>query len=199
MADEPRFIGISQLNEHARAIGHVSILWAWVENAIELFLSDLAFGRDKKAAKIVLAHLDMREKGQILKMAAFEKKPTDRWYEEVRSILDAIDNDLRTKRNRLTHDLWWLSGETVQKRWKRAKVKRPQARHVYVVSTHEDAPVEASEIWELADLIVHVMIELGVLHHEYLDGSGRAAKRRRTASSQLPRVRFGRPNRSDAE
>ena len=199
MADEPRFTGILQLNEHARAIGHVSILWGWVENAIELFLSDLAFSPDKKAGKVVLANLDMREKGQILKMVAFAKKPTDRWYEEVRSIVDAVDNDLRTKRNRLTHDLWWLSGETVQKRWKRAKVKKPQARHEYVVSTHEDAPVDAAEIWELADLIVHVMIELGVLHHEYLDGIGRAARGRRTASPQLPRVRFGRPNKSDAE
>ena len=198
MADEPRFIGIPQLNEHARAIGHVCILWAWVENAIELFLSDLAFGRDNKTGKVVLANLDMREKGQILKTVAFAKKPTDRWYEEVRIVVDGIDNELRTKRNRFTHDLWWLSGETVQKRWKRARVKRPQARHEYIVSHHEDAPIDAREIWDLADLMVHVMIELSALHHEYLHRTGRAAPRGRAASPQLPRVRFGRPYKSEA-
>ena len=199
MAEEPRFIGIPQLNEHARAIGHICILWAWVENAIELFLRDLAFERDKKAGKVILASLDMREKGQILKMVAFAKKPTDRWYGEVQTIIDAIDNDLRPKRNRFVHDLWWLSGESVQKRWKRAKVKKPQARHAYVFSTHEDAPIDAAEIWNVADLMIHVMIQLAAVHHEYLDGTGRAARRQRAASPQLPRVRFGRPNKSDAE
>ena len=198
MADEPRFIGIPPLNEHARAIGHVCILWAWIENAIELFLSDLAFGRDKKAGKVVLANLDMREKGQILKMVALAKKPTDRWYQGVQTVVDAIDNDLRPKRNRFAHDLWWLSGESVQKRWKRAKVKKPQAHHKYILSMHEDAPIEAEEIWELADLMVHAMIELSALHHEYSDGTGRAA-RKRTAPPQLPRIRFGHPNKADAK
>jgi hypothetical protein len=191
MANEPHF-SIPSLSEHAMAIGHVCILWAWVENAIELFLSDLAFNGDEKAGKGVLANLEMREKGHILKEVALAKKPTDRWYEGVRDIVDDIDNELRPKRNRFVHDLWWLSGETVEKRWKRAKIKRAQARHASAPPTHEDAPVDAAEIWELADLMVHVMIELGALHHEYLDGTGRAAATRRPTQPQMPRTRFGR-------
>ena len=106
------------------------------------------------------------------------RRPDDLWFEKLKECLDRIDNQLRSDRNRIVHDVWMVSqsvpdGEQaiIRKRFQ-AKLKKPQAFQNTLEITEINA-VTADEIWKLRDDIRDANTMLSViwgnfLHPEFL-------------------------------
>src|SRR3546814_18122916 len=52
----------------------------------------------------IVNNMDMRDKIKGLLALGFLKKPSDDWYNELKTTINEIDNDLRPERNRMIHD-----------------------------------------------------------------------------------------------
>jgi len=90
-------------------------------------------------------NVDIRAKLQMSKALGFIKKPSAKWFGDLEKCLNIIDNDLRTKRNRMVHDSWIVSSDAVIKMQKVAQIIKPQSRQTEL-QTRKETPVTSEEI-----------------------------------------------------
>src|SRR3546814_2313559 len=64
------------------------------------------------ASASIVNNMDMRDKIKGLLALGFLKKPSDDWYNELKTTINEIDNDLRPERNRMIHDSWHNTGRS---------------------------------------------------------------------------------------
>jgi hypothetical protein len=117
-------IHISKIDRVARAIGYVTIFWAWLDRSLDEFLKALIPLEDGDIERIVTANMNMRAKIQIIKAIAIIRRFDDKWLNSLNIQLDYTDNDLRIRRNRIVHDSWAKSGRSLQLVSKRTKIRR---------------------------------------------------------------------------
>jgi hypothetical protein len=168
------------IDDHAHAVGYVCVAWAILETELDRMFLDLVplsqrTPVDKSICESVTGNSNMRDKIKMLKAIGFIRKPSDEWYAEVEKVLDLIDNDFRTTRNRYIHDLWvqeypkdkYAPEPTVIKRQRGARVVNTQSR-TQELSLFKDAPTTADEIWSFANTIRRTGTTLMFLRMVYL-------------------------------
>ena len=165
-------IQIEAIDEHARAIGYVCIYWAALEHGIDSLLQTITPLEPGRISDCITANADIRAKMQMVKALSFARKPTDGWFEHVEEVINRIDNNLRLQRNRFIHDAW-VGLEPIKRRTRRTSIKRSQARADPELTTYEDVPVTASEIWQFVQQIseAQVMLSLYQSHYRELTAS----------------------------
>jgi hypothetical protein len=173
----------SKLDEHALALGHVCIAWGHLEEHLDMLIKDLLFaeppgnpasGNQWQAAQCVTANTDMRDKVQITLALGYLRRPDEIWFDKLKSCLDGIDNELRTQRNRMLHDIWIPNQivpgnieNVLRVRTQGTKIRRPQAFQRELV-TREEIPVTAAEIWKLRNKIRDATTMIVCLWGNYL-------------------------------
>jgi hypothetical protein len=165
-----------EIDDHAHAIGYVCITWAILETELDKLTTVLAPLELGDASEAVLGNSNIRDKVKMLKALGFMRKPNDKWYDDLEQRLNLIDNQFRITRNQYIHDLWinqvtyepitQSSGSQVAKRTRGAKVVNVQS-HTRKLSLFKDIPTKSSEIWDFANSIREVGIELAVLLIHY--------------------------------
>jgi hypothetical protein len=135
------------LHEHATAIGYMCIGWARLERRLHYCLVDLKAFPSATIGECITADADLRSRIAMLKGVAFARKPDNKWYDAFCSVLNRIDNEMRSERNRYIHDLWLYANlETAMKRSFGVELTNPRAFH-RELRTQQDKPVSADEIW----------------------------------------------------
>ena len=117
----------SPLKSHADAIGMMCVLWSKLEFHLDILLVGL-LDTDPETMAAVLANMKMKEKINSIKSIGHAKKPSEKWYNELDTVLKEIDGTIRIKRNRLIHDYWFDAEDKVFQVEMMAKVIKPQAR-----------------------------------------------------------------------
>lgn len=181
---KPRRLKIPQLENQARAIGYLCIMWGHLEGHVDIALGQLTPLPYDQTAHCITANTDIRDKIEMLKGIAFLRKPSDAWFEEMLTTLNTIDNDLRPKRNRYVHDVW-LDGDakSTKKMTRKTIISKPQA-FKRALSTSQLTEVGKDEVWDLVREIVLTTMKLGLLiqlRDEASEGP-RPPKRRRAPS-----------------
>lgn len=150
----------SKFAKYALPIGWVCMQWTALEVEINGLLLALIPMEQGHAGQSLMAQIDMREKVQIAKTLGFIKKPDDKWFKELQELLNYIDNELRIKRNRYVHDLWFFEEEKMKKMQFVNAIKRPQSWKPLELLTHSETEVQPSEIWKTADQILDATLKL---------------------------------------
>ncbi len=124
------------MRKHATELGMISILWSRLELQLDILLLGLMQLREPEAASIILGSMDLKNKISAILALGFVRKPNDRWYSDLKKLLDEINTDLRNKRNRYMHDYWLGSEDKVFRLSMAPKVKRPQSRE-FAIEYHK--------------------------------------------------------------
>jgi hypothetical protein len=133
-------------------LGYISIYWAWLEDAIDALITELAPLEEGHAANAVMGNTDIRQKVQMLKALAFIRKgETDGWYEAVIANVNVIDNDLRGRRNAFVHAPWFVPKGKLVRHRKSTKITKAQAFQPPVLTTLEITPVKIAEARKLKE------------------------------------------------
>jgi hypothetical protein len=153
---------IPLLHEHATAIGYMCICWASLDRRLHHCLADLKAFPSAKIGECITADADMRSRIAMLKGVAFVRKPDNKWYDAFCAVLNRIDNEMRTERNRYIHDLWLHANlETAVKRSFKVEVSKSQAFR-RELTTEQDKTVSADDIWNFVYSIDRVSIRLAL-------------------------------------
>lgn len=94
------------MDELAQEIGRMCLYWSELEMGVTLALDQLMHGSERVVTNVVLGTMDMRSKLEALLPLAFNRRVNDHWYERVETVVNLINGDLRTERNRIIHDSW---------------------------------------------------------------------------------------------
>jgi hypothetical protein len=177
-------IEVKPIESLTRAIGYVCVFWAWLEDDIGEMILDLAPLDKRTLTKkeieqirdVILVDTDIRTKIKILRAVAFIRKWEKSWFAQVDKVLNKIDNDIRPRRNRVVHGMWFAPKGRLERQGKFARLKRPQAFAEEELATRERVPVKMREIWNLGrDIIAAQTRLIGLyLRHEaiqkHIDG-----------------------------
>jgi len=140
------------LQRVALELGYISIYWAWLEDAIDALITQLAPLEEGHAANAIMGSTDIRQKVQMLKALAFIRKgETEGWYEAVIANLNVIDNDLRGRRNAFVHAPWFVPKGKLVRHRKSTKIAKTQAFQPPVLTTLEITPVKIAEARKLKE------------------------------------------------
>lgn len=147
------------MKSYATEIGYFCIYWATIENQIDGLLSELTSSLKDDVAVIILANMDFRSKISSVMTLGFNRKPDEKWFSDLKSVLDTIDNEIRTERNRYVHDYWVAIGDDIYKFQRQAKVYREQSRKYAVKYGHVSQP----KPYEIRTLTFRMMAAVGHL------------------------------------
>ena len=136
-----------RMNDHAQAIGYLCFMYNGLEANINNNIGLLAALSDTDL-ECFTNEIDLKKKLPILKGLAFQRKPSDIWFDDIDLFCWAIDHII-PKRNRLVHDVWLGPPSGVVRRYERTRIAKPQSRSDAILTTHEHIPTGADEVWAL--------------------------------------------------
>jgi hypothetical protein len=168
MADDDIVRDIPAVNEHARAIGYVCILWAAMEGRLDQLLAALIPIpiQSGNVNHIVAANIDFREKLAMIKALAMERKGDSPWSRDIVDLMNKIGGTLRLKRNRLIHDSWHYSAEAIVRRTRRTGIKKAPSSGKRELVIFTDAPMPAKEIWQFAGAVRSAELAMAILRFQ---------------------------------
>jgi hypothetical protein len=143
------------LQRVALELGYISIYWAWLEDAIDALITELAPLEEGHVANAITGSTDIRQKVQMVKALAFIRKgESEGWYQALIANLNVIDNDIRGRRNAFVHSPWFVPKGKLVRHKKSTKITKAQAFRPPVLTTLEITPVKIAEARKLkADML----------------------------------------------
>lgn len=153
---------VLELEDYATAIGYICILWAEIESEIDDLLRILTPFPDHKISASYAANIDIRGKIQILLAVGFMKQRSKEWFDLLQRVLNIIDNELRSERNRNVHDAWIKHRGEVLRHTKKTEFKKPQAFQLEF-STHRRKAIKTDDLWAFVRDLSDAIIELRIL------------------------------------
>jgi hypothetical protein len=136
------------LKQHAEALGYVCIQWAHLELEVDAWLANLIPLGESPINITVTSEIDFRAKLAIVKKLAYSKSHSPQWFEDVKALLSLIDNQLRTERNRMVHDLWLAQGYATDpgRMTRSTKLSKQPSTGELKLTVNPMAPMPLSEI-----------------------------------------------------
>jgi hypothetical protein len=95
----------AKLQPIGRELGTLAIMWGGLETDVAKLLA-IMLRVDDESAAVVVGHIDLKQRLNIIKQLALVIKPDQVWYERVISVINMIDTHLCENRNRMFHDFW---------------------------------------------------------------------------------------------
>lgn len=120
-------------------LGYCAITWSILERACAAFvLQALAEkGTPFKTAQIVVANIGAREVSAIGAALAVDLELSHKVVDGLSKAFNAVQNDLRTRRNRLFHDAWDPGRDGLKRKLTTGtKLVRPQSREIKIALPH---------------------------------------------------------------
>lgn len=143
----------SGFEDHAQAIGHLTITWARLEYSIALALGRLLGISNTRVARVLGVHMSLREQVKTLRVLAFDQRISDDWYKRLDEFLKLVDQgeeSLRARRNQFVHDFWSITDSGAEKVRLMSKLMKTESRKDKELVTVDRQIVDAEEIWECA-------------------------------------------------
>jgi hypothetical protein len=141
--------------------------WGTLEGELSWLLMQL-IGKPPFPQHVIMGHLGLREKVQMMKSVGFHVQPSARWFSRLEKLINIINNRLRSERNRMIHDVWVFHHKPnmpMIRLGTRSKLKRPQARQRVVEV--DVIPISAEEIWLLVTEINKTIASVRTLRIEF--------------------------------
>ncbi len=149
-------------DEHLRAIGFVCVAWNYLEQEVTQYLATMIPVQTLKDIHVMGAELDIRDKLALLRGFAFNRINDHEMRDELDDIINHIDNELRSDRNRIIHDSWVQgAGPTKRLRYKTA-YKKPESRQPLRLTTFEEVEMSVEDIQEVGNRIGKAMGRLTI-------------------------------------
>jgi hypothetical protein len=153
-----RPIAPTAIDRIAIEIGFITIYWAWLEDAIDELIDELVPLDGGHIAQAITGNVDLRQKVQMVKALAFINKiKADDWYDSVIETLNTIDNNLRLRRNTLTHSAWYTPKGRLTRHKKGVKISKPQSFQPPQLQTIEKVPFKISDARALKKEILQAL------------------------------------------
>jgi hypothetical protein len=138
------------LHRIAIEIGYICIYWAWLEGVIDELITILAPLEPGQPADAITGNTDTRQKVQMVRALAFLRKGIHtEWYGSVVETFNAIDSDLRTRRNQLVHSGWYTPEGKLTRQKKSVKISKPQSFRPPVLSTNSKVIIKIEDVRSL--------------------------------------------------
>jgi hypothetical protein len=144
----PIRINAPLLNDHATGIGYLCFMYNGLEVRVNHLLGLLA-NLDDQDLECFTNQFDLLKKLPTLRGLAFQKKPSQLWFDDIDLMAWAISSQIIPKRNRYVHDIWLGFDEGAVRRHERTRIEKTQSRQEAKLTTYEHIPTTADEIWEL--------------------------------------------------
>mgnify|MGYP006919674258 CR=1 FL=1 len=168
MKDHERFVRPA-LNDHLQAVGYVCVEWSLLEEAMDLMLASLIPLPADDVFRCISVNADIRAKIQMAKGMCLAHGLE--WSNDLITVLDYIDNDLRVTRNRYVHDSWGADpaiGTT--QRQAMIKIAKPQSRkprRLTLAQVHS-RPLEG--LWMLVERLIEARRWLATSARQHSQG-----------------------------
>jgi len=169
--------GESNFGAMVSALGGSVIAWSYLEKSVDLLLGPLLaiHGlRTTLSVDLVLSNVKLREKASIAVSLACEAKIPRSTLERTITLMNTVQNQLRTNRNRLFHDSWsYTDGIISRRKTTGSRIERPQARKVGL-SIPAPNPAKLSDITQFTDTCLEtgeMIIDLAEAVNELLPTS----------------------------
>jgi hypothetical protein len=159
----PKRIDNPTLNDHATAIGYLCFMYNGLEVRVDNLLGTLA-GLQDSDLECFTNQFDLLKKLPTLKALAFQKKPSQLWFDDIELMSWATSSHIIPKRNRFVHDIWLAQSSGAIRRHQRIKIGKPQSHQPASLTTYEHIPTTADEIWQLVQETKDVS---NILRHLY--------------------------------
>jgi hypothetical protein len=115
-----------KVNEQAALeLGHITMNWGSLEGVLGELMAFLTPLESGSITHVYDGNTDFREKLLILKGLAFIRHFDADWLSDVIYLIDHIENDLRPRRNRVVHAVWFLPSGRLLRRTRKTKLFRP--------------------------------------------------------------------------
>jgi hypothetical protein len=136
-------------------IGEVCAIWAEIDFYVGELLHDLYAYHDagrmtqtgSDALGVIIRSMDIRQKADAVRALSLAVKEDPDFFEDTKSAMKEITEELRNARNRLVHDDWVhdAQGGIVQTQYV-AKVRRPRPREWALQLRQETEHEDASQL-----------------------------------------------------
>ena len=136
------------MDDHAHAIGYLCFMYNGLEVNINNLLGLLANLPDTDL-ECFTNEIDLKKKLPILKALAFQRKPSQLWFDDIELFSWAVGAQIIPKRNRFVHDIWLGPASGVVRRYERTRIGKPKSHAEPELTTHEHIPTTAEEVWTL--------------------------------------------------
>lgn len=146
------------LHRVAIELGYITIYWAWLEDIVDELITVLAPLERDHPADAILGNSDIRQKAQMIRALALIRKGdhTD-WYDGVVETINAIDNDLRVRRNQHVHAAWYSPKGQLTRQKKSVRVTKSQSYQPLVLSTKTSEPIKIGSVQKLRKDLLHAV------------------------------------------
>lgn len=139
-------------DDHLRAIGRVCVAWSWLEQHVDIVLATFIPMADLIEARCITANTGLRDKLAMVRSFAFTRISNASQREDLDTLLNQIDNDLRIARNGVVHHQWGFDKNLVPTQYRlKFTYKKPQAHQPKVMESYEEFPTTPDEINKVAD------------------------------------------------
>lgn len=164
------------LDQVATEIGRSSYWWSNIEHTLQGICVNLARFADEDleseavwgVLSTVLSHMDVRQRIAVAKVLAAQGVDPD-LYGQIERLLNTIDNDLRSERNRFVHDHWQMNDEAILRRRYGARVTRPQSRTLTIAQSTDRSYEDVAEVAQFTGRVASVYGQLVSLDRELVE------------------------------
>jgi hypothetical protein len=158
------------------AIGQTCDWWSTLEHLVHDLCLHLAqclspdFAKSATNAPLHIALTNMGIRERIATAKAFASQaPTAEpgFYSRLESLLNRLDNELRSERNRYVHDLWMLSdaGNGIERIQQRTIVTRPQSHQISL-------EIDTIKAFDSIENVEAFVSDLEKMHHSLVEIDG---------------------------
>lgn len=137
------------------AIGSVSVAWAYLDQSTSRFATCMLLPAEHQDIAIIADAVEFRSRIGLIRSIAYNHVEDRGAFDALDKLLVFVESDLRSERNRVTHDQW-LSGGEIRVQLKPRFLKSPkQPREM---STYHDTPVQPDDVPSLSRLIDEIAV-----------------------------------------
>lgn len=159
------------------AIGQTCYWWSRIEYLVHDLCLHLAhclsldFERSETIVPlhIALSNMELRQRIATAKAFASQAPTAEKtFYDRFERVLNRVDNELRTERNRYVHDYWDIGDDqtTIERFQQRTIVTRPQSRQRELQIGTSKTYASAQEVERFVDELYQTYMELSELDSE---------------------------------
>lgn len=147
------------------AIGSVGISWGSLDHETGKLATYLFTAPYTSDSHIITGTVGFKDRLALIRALAYERVTNKEAFTDLDLLLGFIENELRTERNRVTHDLW-ISGGNLRIQLKPRYIKKPYAARE--MKTYHETDVAPDDVATLSLLINDVAVAIGRAAISYL-------------------------------
>ena len=147
--------------------------WSWLEfvtMGLITHLAGLKLGAPE--AHCITSNVEFRSKTKMLRALGALHRPSEAWFERLETLLNKIESELSSRRNRVVHDVWLPPHGNIEhatRTHSRTRIAKEQSHTPKNLTLQEVVTVDEAAVIELHNDILEAINELLALSKEVPD------------------------------